>query len=851
MSLEQEVLAWATTRPAWQQEVLARLLRGDALADGDCRQIAADLAAPPCAQSPVALAVVSAQSGRASRVQLESLRVLAHVNRLVPRQTLTFGNSGLTVIFGDNASGKSGYARLIKTVARARHLEPILTNIFADGTGASPEAQIVFSVDGTVSEITWPHEPSPELARVSFYDRACGDAYISTESEVTYRPSVLVLLDRLIRVCDNVRDCLDDLLAANAAKRIDLPKVADPGLAIFMANLSGNTALTDVGAACAQPAEIEKDIASLMADEYRLLESDPQKERDRLETLARRLDTIAGHIADLSRLLGTEAEQRLRDQMAAVAEAVSVAEAAAQPSFETDPLKGTGSPLWRAMWDAAKRFSEGAGYVGERFPVGRPGAHCPLCQQDLSREAAHRFERFAAILADETRAEADRAQMELVVVYDGITAATTLPAHIAATLAQVEVDEPALVAMTNECIATFGRRREELLRLSSEDPGAIGQVPILPELATRAGSVRAIGGSLDAAEFQRRLAHVRERRTELESRRTLAAARDDIEAEVSRRRDRISLEEAKRTTDTTHITRKSTELARSYVTNVVLDRFTRESDRLRLEGVTLQDAGGHKGQLHQRPTFLAAKQRAEMRQVLSDGEQTALGLAGFFTEAELDESRSALVFDDPVSSLSHSRRGKVAERIAQLAKDRQVIVFTHELTFAGELRVAADREDVLVTERQIERRGVNPGVCLAGHPWKAKNAKSRIGELEAALQGIKGDATSWTQDEYDTRVADWSGRLSETWERILSEEITDQIVDPSTLEVRPKMIKLLVRITEGDAKEFEESYSRVSRWVRRHDKDRELNYVAPDLMELEREIALVRGWFERVRKYKN
>lgn len=46
--------------------------------------------------------------------------------------------------------------------------------------------------------------------------------------------------------------------------------------------------------------------------------------------------------------------------------------------------------------------------------------------------------------------------------------------------------------------------------------------------------------------------------------------------------------------------------------------------------------------------------------VPSEGEQTAFGLAGFFTEAVVDQSKSALIFDDPVTSLDHVRRDKVA-----------------------------------------------------------------------------------------------------------------------------------------------------------------------------------------------
>jgi hypothetical protein len=52
-----------------------------------------------------------------------------------------------------------------------------------------------------------------------------------------------------------------------------------------------------------------------------------------------------------------------------------------------------------------------------------------------------------------------------------------------------------------------------------------------------------------------------------------------------------------RSTDTTGLTRKSTELTRTHVTTSVQDRFSRESDRLNVERVILQDSGGHKGKL--------------------------------------------------------------------------------------------------------------------------------------------------------------------------------------------------------------------------------------------------------------
>ena len=53
-------------------------------------------------------------------VALLAVADVAGVNALLPDQRLTFGDSGLTIIYGDNASGKSGYARLIRQAVTAR-----------------------------------------------------------------------------------------------------------------------------------------------------------------------------------------------------------------------------------------------------------------------------------------------------------------------------------------------------------------------------------------------------------------------------------------------------------------------------------------------------------------------------------------------------------------------------------------------------------------------------------------------------------------------------------------------------------------------------------------------------------
>ena len=269
--------------------------------------------------------------------------------------------------------------------------------------------------------------------------------------------------------------------------------------------------------------------------------------------------------------------------------------------------------------------------------------------------------------------------------------------------------------------------------------------------------------------------------------------------------------------------------------------------------MTIARTRGDKGVLLHQPKLVGARQEVKLPRVFSEGERTALGLAAFFTEAYLDGSKSVLILDDPVTSLDHIRRGLVAARLATLAANRQVIIFTHDVAFVADLKREASAQGVSVAERSVMRSRADerkPGVCSTNHPWKAKDVPMRLDELRRELVRIEKEGTTWDQKTYEDAVAVWAGNLSETWERIFSQEIVGPILAEGGLEVRPMMVKVMARFSVADHTEFESSYSRVSRWAKRHDKSALVNYVAPDVADLERELGNVDTWFKRVKGYK-
>ena len=131
MTIEDDIIEWALTRPGWQQDVLVALAEGEQYGPDKISGLVDSIVAGVHDARTQEAKRIQVKSAAVEEVKLAALADLQGVNALVPGQRLEFGASGLTVIYGDNCSGKSGYARLIKSLVSARHRADILPNVFA------------------------------------------------------------------------------------------------------------------------------------------------------------------------------------------------------------------------------------------------------------------------------------------------------------------------------------------------------------------------------------------------------------------------------------------------------------------------------------------------------------------------------------------------------------------------------------------------------------------------------------------------------------------------------------------------------------------------------------------------
>jgi energy-coupling factor transporter ATP-binding protein EcfA2 len=164
---------------------------------------------------------------------------------------------------------------------------------------------------------------------------------------------------------------------------------------------------------------------------------------------------------------------------------------------------------------------------------------------------------------------------------------------------------------------------------------------------------------------------------------------------------------------------------------------------------------------------LFAKPDAKVQDILSEGEKTCVALAAFLTELATAVHKSALVFDDPVSSLDHRWRKQVATRLVEEAGQRQIIVFTHDLVFVNDLYDLGHEKKHAIRLFTVSRGRPGTGVVAEGMPWKAQRVEERIDNLEKDARSAKPLYDNNQQVEYNREAAGVYNGLRASWERAL------------------------------------------------------------------------------------
>ncbi|HET7506908.1 MAG TPA: AAA family ATPase, partial [Solirubrobacterales bacterium] len=679
-------------------------------------------------------------------------------------------------------AGKSGYGRLARRVCRAAEPGEVLHDVFDPGRAEAPQtAEFVISVEGEerVVEVDLAAEAPRILSAITAFDAGCAEFCISKSNTIEHTPRPLRLLKELVEAQGELAEELAEQIDGLRDALPELPELDDPEAAALLARVeAGEAAREEVEAfgelsaeELTELRELEKAEAAIASDGSRELEVAARKRAAAVERLAAELE-------DAWKRLDDEALEEIGELRTRLARASAAVDQVAAEAFADQPQPGTGGEAWREMWEAARRFVEAGDGA---FPDEAGDATCPLCQQDLEEQGRERMRRFEAFVSGNLREQVRQVDAALTEHLEALPDLGELSHHaeVAVAAAGEHLQAPADAALA--ALAALADRLA--IVTGAGDPSLDAGLELKPLRDYVAVQVAEAEG-FAVLRNERERARVEERLRQLRARQAVAEARADILAHIESLEAIAAREAARAQLSTGSISHRIRELSRLAITDRLREALEQEIGELDPIASRVElKASASKG----KPAVqfkLRAEGREKVGKVLSTGEQTALATAFFLAELRVSNERSAILLDDPVSSLDHQRREHVAARLVEEAAHRQVVVLTHDLVFVAYLLENAEALGLDVQAQTLVRADGEVGVVSSDLPWQARSPMERLRALRHELKSELRPLYKGRDSRYERRAQQWLLDLRRGYERLIEIYLLNGVIERQALPIR-------------------------------------------------------------------
>jgi len=849
-----EILVWSTQLASWQNEAIRRLFTKRVLSSTDkddilqYAQIEHGLFPNVAKTAGLMLTPADLPSPPApgQSISLKGIRGVTNANALKPNEHLSIGKQ-LTIIYGENASGKSGYARIMKKAFRARVVDPVLPNVYLSRSGIGP-ATAIFEIEdnGTVRDEHWVDGKmsSPCLGRFAVFDVKCARVYISENNQLSFLPYGFDIIDGLGGITAEIKKRFQDLAVSYTPKADAIkPFIDETSVGKFLAGLKASTNEKDLRAKAVWS---DADVAILRAKEMELAAlkaASPQSLRDSLIGKRRQITLIRDLAGSVAEAISENQVAELRKRREVLANYDEAVAAAAKATFGDMDFPGVGTEVWRELLIAAVKYATVAN-PDQPFPSSEPGTLCVLCLQPLDSTAKERLTRFWEFVQNDVSIKRDAARTKVV---EDESQFTKLPRQLPKEIQILEESLRSSKSSVFEMAKAF--YISAALRITSIETALSNNVwdSINPEptsliflcnseIATIDNEHTAI---IDDDKVNKVITKLASELAEMNARKRLSEHLTQIVDHLTSLKNAAKANIAASSVTTNSISLKAGELQEKFVTDAFKQKIQQELKPLNLVRVkTGIDRKSEKGKvLHKLIVGGAASVPPES--VFSEGERTAISLSCFLAELSASDDNCGIILDDPVSSLDHRVRDAIVKRLVAESKTRQVIIFTHDLACYRELVAAAEHQKAQIEFQNVEALANTAGILTSIPPLPALKVGQRVTRLEGILKKAKDAESASDPIVYRDAVREFYGVLRSTWERSVEELLFNQVVQRLEKEVRTMSLDGVNVDSESVTAVFD-GMRRASAMIEAHDHAYANNTALPTSGDLSNDLDLLK-----------
>jgi energy-coupling factor transporter ATP-binding protein EcfA2 len=779
MAIYNEILVWVNNKPSFLKDALRRIISSSAITQTDIDELVL-LLKKENGDTTVTLNAIPIDNTHIPTTvatgtvypKLISIKDPINVCALHNQGHLQFPNTGLTVVYGNNGSGKSSYSRILKKLCWSRNSNVELKKNVFSPSASQQKVDFIIEVNGTSTPFQW-RENSPThsaLSSIFIYDNDCGNVYVNNENPTQYKPIGIDVLERLIPVLNDISQKLNsEIVTYNTQKPILDATLIVTQTAQWFANIESKSRT-----------EIDTYIQfspSNLARKQQLFDlinsQNPQQNIQNLTSLKGRIENYVLQFQRIEERFNETAIEEIRNLRSRYESIKQAYDIATNELNGLNTIAGFGTNPWRTLWDAAKNFANSNAMTdGQNFPSATSIEKCVFCQQDLDEAARQRLLGFGRFILNDVSTQLGAVQREIEQKTSDYNNLVIAPFENFTELVPLITDFQIQHEAFNQSVNS-----EKTVVINHLQNGGEINVTVKP-ISTLIGNLLPnISVQLEQNNqlLTNRNALIIEH-NELVAKEILFNHKPTILQYFDEYKYKAWIGICQSQLSTNIVSRKIGEFMEDQAVTLQHSEFINHLSYFNQDlssKVLISKTRTTQGNTFQKCGLNGIAHSIDS--VLSEGEKKVIALSNFLADCTIDNRKNTIVFDDPVTSLDMDYRDLIANKIVDLSNDRQIIVLTHDLYFVRLLldihKKKLSRECSIVGVEK--NRGV-AGIVSDEIPYLAKNIQERINSIRRDLDLIDSLPINQTQ-----RIEEITEKLKKQFRKLLEKSVEDILANES------------------------------------------------------------------------
>ncbi|ODS40241.1 MAG: hypothetical protein A7315_09190 [Candidatus Altiarchaeales archaeon WOR_SM1_79] len=712
----EETLKWVSTLPYWVQFVADKIIKEEEIMEKLIKKTY-DLFLEDNELKEITLKRenIELQSNEThSQSAIDDLILLEvknvnNVNAIAENQRIDFSKN-MTVVYGANGSGKSGYVRLFNNVFISRGDKNILPNIFNTTGETNPSGIFGFQSDSEHYELKFPEDKNRgEFKYFSVFDNKSVRAHLDERNELFFTPHGFEFFSKLAEVYKKIKELLKEDINKNSPEnQFRLHFNSESEIKQVVDNLNASTDIEKLKKIAEFTENDKKTLDELGVKKGELLATDIDKKIAELNNIKKSIDEFKEKITHI--LNNLSESDTIKTDISDLIQKEKLANQSGIDKFQTKLIKETGSREWKNFIESAYEFAK-LQYPDNPdkvlYPEGKD--HCIFCLQPLSDEAQNLIANYWDFLISTAEEEAKKSLQKIQRHKTDIEEIDFNLLQDDSILVQwINAKDEQIVKKWKQKIDGLEKQRDLILEnlMNKNWENTVTSVKFdLVEIDIYTDEIQNKINELQKQNPKEEIQKIEKQIIFLKHKILLKQLLPSILEFIKKHKWAKKANSSISNLNTIGITSKQTEFFKTFITERYKEIFNEECKKLEANfGIEI----GQKGQLGKTYRQLRIE-GYDPKNVLSEGEQRAISLADFLTEIQISEFNKGIIFDDPVNSLDHERKKGIAQRIADESKNRQVIVFTHDLLFLYYLKNSVSDLNIDFKCHWMEKRKSIPG----------------------------------------------------------------------------------------------------------------------------------------------